>query len=217
MHEYSAVVRRVLIPFFARRVGDVAGLEYVAEQAPCIIAANHTVVFDHATLVACLSGIIPGIIYFPTKQKYDRWYRLLGLSNGLGMIPVEQDRPSACLPRLCEKIQEGYTVGIFPEGHGHGGQALLRGKTGVVRLSLMSGVPVVPVGICGPEYSAHQAREWMSTLYESAGTVSLRFGSPIVFKKQSLETMSKEMLRSHTDRIMREVARLCGKEYPFES
>lgn len=65
-----------------------------------------------------------------------------------GHIPVVAGNGKAALEEAVRRLQKGDTVIIFPEGAlspAEGG--FCEPKTGVARLALMSGAPVIPVGI----------------------------------------------------------------------
>jgi 1-acyl-sn-glycerol-3-phosphate acyltransferase len=75
-----------------------------------------------------------------------------------------------------DTIRRGAMTGIFPEGRVGRGE-LQRGRSGVTRLALAAGAPVVPVGIWGTQFrypveGLHWRRPWRPPLV-------LAFGEPI--------------------------------------
>lgn len=109
-----------------------------------IIAANHpstTDPFFVASMVGHQSFILINEVLFqvPILGEYLR---------RSGHIPVQAGNGQAAIQTALERLSEGKTVIIFPEGAlsplGGGFQAA---RTGVARLALLSGAPVIPVGI----------------------------------------------------------------------
>src|SRR6185436_9159675 len=50
-----------------------------------------------------------------------------------------------------EALRGGSVVGIFPEGRVNDEPSMLRGRTGVARIALAAGAPVVPLGLWGTQ------------------------------------------------------------------
>lgn len=72
------------------------------------------------------------------------------IMSGLGTIPVQRGKSDKiAFKTAVEALQNGKSIGIFPEGTRGNGHELLKPHTGVIRLAVLSGVPVVPVGISG--------------------------------------------------------------------
>jgi 1-acyl-sn-glycerol-3-phosphate acyltransferase len=92
--------------------------------------------------------------------------------RGAGQIPVARgtgdDQP---LLAAADALERGEVVVIYPEGTSQTADAEFRptdGKTGVARLALMTGVPVIPVATWGGQY-----------VWRKSGRESLKFGRPI--------------------------------------
>jgi 1-acyl-sn-glycerol-3-phosphate acyltransferase len=92
--------------------------------------------------------------------------------RGARQIPVDRGagdtRP---LLAAAEALDRGEIVVIYPEGTSQTDDPEFRpatGKTGVARLALMTGVPVLPVATWGGQY-----------VWRKSGRQSLRFGRPI--------------------------------------
>ncbi len=117
------------------------------EQLPAgakIIAANHpstTDPFFVASMLRTQSFILINNLLFqvPVLGEYLR---------RSGHIPVIAGSGQAALDTALEHLAQGHTVMIFPEGDlspENGG--FQDPRTGVARLALLSGAPVIPVGI----------------------------------------------------------------------
>ena len=57
----------------------------------------------------------------------------------------------AALQTAAELLDDGRLVGIYPEGTRSRDGDLHRGHTGVAHLAMMTGAPIIPVGIVGTE------------------------------------------------------------------
>jgi 1-acyl-sn-glycerol-3-phosphate acyltransferase len=127
----------------------------------------------------------------------------------------------ACL----ERLQNGQSLGIFPEGtRNHDPFRLQRGRKGVGEIAIRSAAPVLPVGIDFPQRSRKGRTPWFSPII-------LRFGTPFRFPEEGevyrsitrdarLSPRERQRLQVFlsaqvTHRIMLELARLSGKTYPF--
>jgi len=129
--------------------------------------------------------------------------------RGAGQIPVDRGKPGDPSPLLGARaaLQQGEVVVVYPEGTvtNNSDFTPMRAKTGVVRLSLASGVPVVPMASWGSQ-----------AVWQKAGRGSLRFGRPIWVKIGSPIDLStrgrsqdeRSALRELTDEVMKEIASL---------
>src|SRR5262249_44766729 len=87
---------------------------------------------------------------------------------------------------------------------------LLRGKTGVVRLALKAGVPIVPVGLTGtgkafpPEAYPRMEIAPLPKPYP----VKIKVGKPITFNGHTGKELTREELREQTKRVMKAISHL---------
>lgn len=125
----------------------VQGAEHVPAAGPAIIAANHPTYLDPAFLMV---GIARPVRF----MAWERPFRvpLLGtLLRAYGAIPVDMKRPGrASFEAAVRVLRAGEVFGIFPEGgRTKGGDQMNPFKSGVARLALMTGAPIVPATILG--------------------------------------------------------------------
>jgi len=117
-------------------------------SGPKIIAANHPTTTDPFLLMGLIDEPMSILIT-------ESCFKLPGLGAFLraaGHVPVVSGRGQDALDEGVRLLRAGHTVGIFPEGVlsplaqlGHGG--CCPPHTGVARLALATGAPVIPVGI----------------------------------------------------------------------
>ena len=190
----------------------IEGLEYVPDSGPVILASNHLAVADSFYL--CL--VVRRRITYLAKSEYftgtgiKGWFQQKFFS-GAGQVPIDRSGASAAegaMSAAKRVLDGGDLFGIYPEGtRSHDGK-LYRGKTGVARLALETGVPVIPVAVVGTDVVAPPGKKF--------GTFTrpvVHFGKPLDFSRYEGMENDRYILRSITDEIMYEIMRLSGQEY----
>ena len=126
-------------------------------------------------------------------------------------MPIDRSGASAAEGALSSArtiLERGDLFGIYPEGtRSHDGR-LYRGKTGVARLALETGAPVIPVAVLGTDVVAPPGKTF--------GTFTrpgVRFGKPLDFCRYEGMENDRYILRAITDEIMYEIMQLSGQEY----
>jgi 1-acyl-sn-glycerol-3-phosphate acyltransferase len=131
--------------------------------------------------------------------------------HGLGQVPVERGdtRSAAAVIDIgVEVLGQGKALGIFPEGTRSPDGRLYKFRTGVARLAVRSGAPVVPVGLVGTrDVQPPGARMW------HRAPIAVRFGEPLQFGSRAGEERSARVLREITDSIRLAVQELSGQPY----
>jgi 1-acyl-sn-glycerol-3-phosphate acyltransferase len=188
------------------------GAESIPATGPAILAGNHLAVIDSFFLPI----LVPRRISFLGKADYVQGHgmkgRLVaGFMRGVGLIPVDRRGGSAALEALrtgLKVLDGGGLFGIYPEGTRSPDGRLYRGKTGVARLALESGAPVIPVAMIGTNV-AQPAGKRIPRLIRTGMVI----GEPIDFSRfQGMEN-DRLVLRSITDEIMYQLMLLSGQEY----
>ena len=98
-------------------------------------------------------------MFFIGKDEYVTGRGLKGrlmawFFTGVGMIPVDRDGGRGGVAALMtgrRVLEEGKVFGIYPEGTRSPDGRLYRGRTGIARLALMTGAPVVPFAMIGTD------------------------------------------------------------------
>lgn len=192
----------------------VEGLSHVPATGGAILAGNHLSVSDQLFLGA----VVPRQVHYWAKEEYFDQPGLKGralstLMHGLGSIPVHREGGRAALHALDAAVpvlKSGELVGIFPEGTRSLDGKLYRGRTGVARLAMDAGVPVVPVGFAGTHVVQPHGHIFPKFSVGRRAHVSLRFGPAMDFSSRSDDMSS---IRAITDEIMVEIQKLTGQEY----
>ncbi|ALS27745.1 acyl-phosphate glycerol 3-phosphate acyltransferase [Paenibacillus sp. 32O-W] len=123
---------------------EARGLENIPAHGPVILASNHISNFDPPTI-----GIwVPRKVSFMAKAELFEIPFVGGLLKKLGAFPVKRGGVSKeAIRSAISLLQNGGTLGIFPEGtrNNESGSA----KKGTAMIALRSGAQVVPVAIAG--------------------------------------------------------------------
>ena len=188
------------------------GTENVPKEGAVILASNHLSYSDWLFMPL----VIPRRVTFVAKAEYFEGAGLKGwlqktFFSGAGQVPIDRSSGSAAAGAIKTQLRllsEGEVCGIYPEGtRSHDGK-LYRGKTGVARLALETGVPVIPVAVVGTDVVAPPGKKFGSIVRPV-----VRFGPPLDFSRYEGLENDRYILRSITDEIMYEIMRLSGQEY----
>lgn len=99
-------------------------------------------------------------------------------------------------------------LGIYPEGTRSPDGRLYRGKTGVARLAIESGAPVVPCAMIDTFEFQPPTTIWPNFRIRPG----VKFGEPLDFSRYRGQADAM-LLRTVTDEIMQRIAKLSGQEY----
>jgi 1-acyl-sn-glycerol-3-phosphate acyltransferase len=210
------VVKAMLRPLLALFRPWAEGTGNVPREGPAILASNHLSFSDH--FFAPLP--LPRKVTFLAKSEYFTGRGLKGLASkaffsGVGQIPVDRAGGKASERALATGLRvlaEGRLLGIYPEGTRTPDGRLYRGKTGVARLALESGAPVIPTAMVGT-FEFMPSGRLRPRLRIRPG---VRFGKPLDFSRYSGLESDQLVLRAVTDEIMYALMELSGQEYVDE-
>lgn len=124
----------------------------------------------------------------------------------------------------CQYLEDGKSVGIFPEGtRNRSATTLLKGRLGLGQLVLRSQQPVIPVGI---DFPAKQRLGRIPTV----GRMVVSIGEALHFTAErqafrelhenqggSAEQHARELGREVVSGVMRALGPLCSKQYPYHN
>jgi 1-acyl-sn-glycerol-3-phosphate acyltransferase len=211
------VVKAILWPVLALVFRPWAeGTENVPREGPAILASNHLSFADH--FFAPLP--LPRKVTFLAKAEYFTGRGLKGLVSkaffrGVGQIPVDRaggEASDRALATGLRVLAGGSLLGIYPEGTRTPDGRLYRGKTGVARLALESGAPVIPTAMMGTFELMPPGRLWPRLRIRPG----VRFGKPLDFSRYAGLESDHLVLRAITDEIMYALMELSGQEYVDE-
>jgi 1-acyl-sn-glycerol-3-phosphate acyltransferase len=204
------VLRAFLTPFLMVLFRPkVKGLRHVPGSGPVIIASNHLSFSDSIFMPL----VVPRKVTFLAKSEYFTSPGPKGLLKkltfiALGQVPVDRSggrRSEAALITGLKVLGEGKCLGIYPEGTRSPDGRLYKGRTGIARLAIESGAPIIPVAMFNTEKI-----QPTGTVVPKVMRVEMIFGEPMYFEGDSTDL---QHLRDVTDQIMQTIQALSGQEY----
>jgi len=207
--QIQSVARLVLTPPF-RFLWKVTteGLENIPTEGGAIVAPNHVSVLDSFFVPL----VLPRRITYVGKAEYMDDWKTKWVFPAIGMIPIDRsggDAAQAALDAAARCLEAGELFGIYPEGTRARDGKLHKGHTGVARLALRTGVPIVPVGIIGSD-TVQPADSRFPLPFRR---VHLRFGRPVSVERYAERADDRLVLRQIVDEVMYEIRNLSGQTY----
>jgi 1-acyl-sn-glycerol-3-phosphate acyltransferase len=184
------------------------GLENIPEVGGAILAPNHISVLDSFVVPM----VLPRAITYVGKAEYLDDWKTKYIFPALGMIPIDRsggESSKRALDAAASVLNSGGLFGIYPEGTRSRDGRLHKGHTGVARLALRTGSPIVPVGILGTDLVQPPDTRFPKPFRN----VHIRFGSPVEVGRYLDRADDRLVLRQITDEVMFKVRALTGQEY----
>jgi len=190
----------------------VEGMENLPEEGAAILASNHLSFSDSIFLPL----MAPRRITFLAKAEYFTGRGIKGKLTkgffaGVGQVPIDRSggrASEAALRKGLEILRKGELLGLYPEGTRSPDGRLYRGKTGIARMALEAGVPVIPVAMINT-FDIQPPGKVLPRIMR----VGIRIGEPLDFSRYEGLSGDRFVLRSITDEIMYELMQLSGQEY----
>lgn len=181
------------------------GLNHIPETGAAILASNHLSYTDHYFLPAACKR---RIFFISKAQHFDvpvqRWF-----FEQVGVIPLKRgEGDNEAYARSIQVLNEGNLFGIYPEGTRSTDGKLHKGHTGVARLALQAGVPIIPVGMIGTDKVLPKGKS-----VPKLNKVTIHIGSPLDFRQFHGMQDDRKVIREVTDRVMHAIRDLSGQEY----
>ena len=190
----------------------VEGAEHLPAEGAVILASNHLSFSDSIFLPLVVTRRVTFLAkadYFTGKGLKGKITK--GFFHGVGQVPVDRSggaASDAALGTGVRILRAGKVLGLYPEGTRSPDGRLYRGKTGVARMALEAGVPVIPVAMINTDVVQPTGKK-----IPHIGRVGVRIGKPLDFSRYAGMEDDRFVLRSITDEIMYELMLLSGQEY----
>jgi len=200
---YPPVV--VAIRLFWKYLGlrfDFQGVHHIPRDGGAILSINHVGYLDFALTGTAALPTGRYVRFMAKKEVFDN--KLAGpLMRGMHHICVDRSSGSASFVAALRALRAGEIVGIFPEGTISVSFEIKELKSGAVRLAMAAGVPVIPTIVWGSQ------RIWTKkvkrNLRREKFPVTVAFGEPLYFDKQSNVEASESVLRETMIAMLYEV------------
>lgn len=179
-------------------VGDVN----IPRQGGAILAINHIGYLDFALAGTAALPAKRYVRFMAKKEIFD--HKLAGpLMRGMHHISVDRSSGSASFVAALRALRAGEIIGIFPEGTVSKSFEIKELKTGVIRLAMSAGVPVIPTIIWGSQ------RVWTKgvkrNLKRNKFPIHVSFGEPMNFAKDADVEAGEAKLRTTMIEMLHEV------------
>ncbi len=214
LYAVAAVLIGSLVTVVSRlRFAKFRGRRKAAKLLPAgaiIVVSNHASYADGVMLAIICRRMGRSLRLLATAGVF-RAPGLGRLVRRLGFIPVERGSIHAAdaLAAAAEALAAGEAVGIFPEGRTtrdpeHWPE---RAKTGVVRLALLTGAPIIPIAMVGTHRvltRSHPLRTIIANVVLRP-EVLIRVGEPIELGQLASTETTPELVRELSDRVMTQI------------
>ncbi|WP_114204040.1 lysophospholipid acyltransferase family protein [Janibacter anophelis] len=190
----------------------VEGLEHIPEEGAAILASNHLSFSDSIFLPLVMERRVT----FLAKSDYFtgpgvKGWLTAAFFRGVGQLPIDRSggkASEAALRAGLSVLEQGDLLGLYPEGTRSPDARLYRGRTGVARMALTAGVPVIPVAMIDTDKAQPTGQK-----IPNIRPVGIKIGKPLDFSRYEGMEGDRFVLRSITDEIMYELMQLSDQEY----
>ena len=186
----------------------IEGREHLPRSGAVILASNHRSFLDSIFIPM----VVRRRVTFVAKAEYFDDPKTAWFFRAVGQIPIRREGGTAsegALAAATDVLRDGGVFGIYPEGTRTRDGLLHKGKTGVARLALSTGAPIVPVGLIGTD----ECQPTDAKLPRLFRKVTIRFGPPLSMEHYASREHDRLVLRQITDELMFEIGELSGYEY----
>ena len=194
----------------------IEGAENIPSEGAAILASNHQAVLDSFYLPL----LVKRQITFPAKKEY---FTSPGLSgriqkfffSSVGQIPVDRASKDAgdALQNAAESVLgKGDLFGIYPEGTRSPDGRVYKGRTGIARVAMATGAPIVLIGMIGSG-KANPIGTTIPRPVKVRIKVSEQIHPHAWAAENGFDPDSREVMRPFTDYCMRRLADMVGEDY----
>lgn len=189
----------------------------IPDEGAAIMVSNHQAVFDSFFFPL----VCPRQLRFPAKSEYFTRPGLVGgfqkwFFTAVGQVPIDRNSKDAgdAITRVAAEIlDEGELFGIYPEGTRSPDGRIYKGRTGVARIAIATGAPLIPVGMIG----SRDANP-IGSVFLRPKKVKIVIGEPLDPMKWLEdngfgEGTERRAARALTDHLMHQLAHITGYGY----
>ena len=204
------ICSKILIPIIRMITKrDWQGAEKIPKTGPVIVVSNHVSYFDVLGFAYFLfhNGRAPR---FLGKASVFRTPIIGRILLAAGQVPVEREGEGAAkaIDHAKAILMAGHMLGVYPEGTLTRDSGLwpMVAKTGVARLALQTGAPVIPIAQWGtadvmPTYGKR-------VRFFPRSQITIRCGEPVDMSPWAGKSEDAQALTEATANIMREITKL---------
>lgn len=203
------IAKIIIFPVIKFWIKKVNGLQNIPKEGAFIIAANHASYMDHFIILCTLIPYLnKKVHHLAKKEHFDNFFKKAWHTYA-GAIPLDRESGGKEALKLAIKaLRNGKIIAIHPEGTRSLTGNLQKAKTGVARLALISKAPVLPVGLIGT-FKILPKGKYLPKFKKA----TMNIGKPMYFEQYYTKKINKKILRNMTDKVMKEIAKLCQQKY----
>lgn len=196
---------------------QVEGLENIPKDGGLILVPNHQTWLD----VQLIGAYSPRKPVFVAKDTFNTVPFLNKFMEFFGSLYVKSEEMEEGINKILHSIHSGECVVLFPEGSvpgeddGNGwnveeDSGVLYGKSGVVKIHLNSGAPIIPVGVSGQgEDLSPQIYPRLERIAKRESIpVTLRFGQPLTLSNKKFENCTPTEINNMTKELMEKLSQV---------
>jgi len=200
------------LPIRSAMKRDWHGREHIPRRGGVIVAGNHLSYADWAAMALFVhqAGRYPAFLIKSSAFNV----KVIGpFLHACGQLPVNRGSTDAALVlREAERaLEHGECVIIYPEGTATRDPAKwpMVAKTGVARMALATGCPVIPVATWGAQEILPYGSKKLHLVPRH--TVRMLAGPPVDLSAYSGQPLSRDVLRAATAAIMADITGLLAQ------
>lgn len=181
---------------------DFEGEHHIPRTGGAIMAINHVGYLDFALAGTAALPADRYVRFMAKKEIFDN--KIAGpLMRGMHHISVDRANGSSSFVAALRALRSGEIIGIFPEGTISTSFEIKGLKSGVVRLAMGAGVPVIPTIVWGSQ------RIWTKgvkrNLLRKNIPITVAFAEPIFFPKNTDVEKAEVELREKMIEMLHQV------------
>lgn len=194
----------------------IYGAENIPKAGAAILVSNHQAVMDSFYLPL----MVRRQLTFPAKKEYFTGTGVSGkiqkfFFSSVGQIPIDRESKDAgdTLQAAAEEVlARGDLFGIYPEGTRSPDGRVYKGRTGMARVAMATGVPVILTAMIG----TRNANPIGTTIPRPAKVrikISEQIDPHAWAREHGYDPASREAVRPFTDYCMQRLADMVGTQY----
>jgi 1-acyl-sn-glycerol-3-phosphate acyltransferase len=183
---------------------DKSELYKVPQKGPVIAYSNHT---GSVEVPLIFTELLPRPVTGIAKvETWDGWF-LRFIFNQWNIIPIHRgEADMVAMRKSLEALEQGYILGIAPEGTRNKTGAMIKAQPGIVTLAMHSGATMLPLGNWGGENFLRNLKSFKRTDFK------IRVGQPFKINTHG-QRVNGELRQKITDEMMYKVAELLPPPY----
>ena len=184
---------------------SIVGQDNLPKSGPLIVVSNHLSNLDPAIVAAAL----PESPVFLAKNELFKFPFMSSFMRAYGAFPVNRRKADLRAVNWLTRqlVSERRMAIVFPEGTRSKSGGLLQGQSGIARIALSPGVPIIPFALTGSENLQSPVK-----VFKPTATLRLTIGASFV-AIPSRTSSTNERASLVTTEIMIRIARMLPEGY----